>query len=82
MNSNSILWNKEKTIKKQIGNLPLKNKIDYHKQKNDETSHMDRKIQQKTHFSNFFEKEDEELHSNQPLTYVFLTPFSPRVKHN
>jgi hypothetical protein len=43
---------------------------------------MDRKIQQKTHFSKKIEKEGEELHSNQPLIYVFFAPFSPRVKHN
>ncbi len=40
-------------IKKKNKNATpsLEKKIDYHKQKNYETSHMDRKIQQKTHFS-------------------------------
>jgi hypothetical protein len=34
----------------------FKNKIDYHKQKNDETSHMDRKIQQTLHFQKRLKK--------------------------
>lgn len=48
----TMLWiqtqslERKKMIRKKNATPSLKNKIDYHKQKNDETNHMDRKIQQ------------------------------------